>query len=70
MLAKNPLRTDFNSRYQEIIAGYNLEKDRVTIEETFAKLMKFVGELDEEKTELVFGHIFMQYEDAVHNVYA
>jgi type I restriction enzyme R subunit len=23
----------------------------------------------EEKTELVFGHVFMQYEDAVHNVY-
>ncbi len=53
MLAKNPLRTDFNTRYQEIIAGDNLEKDRVTIEETFAKLIKFVGELDEEDTRSV-----------------
>ena len=53
MMARNPLRTDFNTRYQEIIAGYNLEKDRVTIEETFAKLMKFVGELDEEDTRSV-----------------
>ncbi len=53
MLARNPLRTDFNTRYQEIIAGYNLEKDRITIEETFAKLLKFVGELDEEDTRAV-----------------
>ncbi len=49
LMKQNPLRTDFNKRYQEIIAGYNLEKDRVTIEKTFAALLSFVGALDEEQ---------------------
>ncbi len=49
MMERNPLRTDFYQRYQEIIAGYNEEKDRITIEETFAALLKFVEELDTEE---------------------
>ena len=49
MIEKNPLRTDFYSRYQEIIEDYNREKDRITIEETFAALLKFVEELDNEE---------------------
>jgi type I restriction enzyme R subunit len=50
MLKKNPLRTDFNKRYQEIISEYNHEKNRATIEKTFAELMKLVSEMtDEEK---------------------
>ena len=49
MLEKNPLRTDFNKRYLEIIAEYNFEKDRVTIEKTFEELMKFVNDLDSEE---------------------
>jgi hypothetical protein len=36
MLARNPLRMDYYKKYQEIIADYNREKDRVTVEETFA----------------------------------
>lgn len=48
MIEKNPLRTDFYKRYQEIIAGYNTEKDRITIEETFAALLNFVSDLDTE----------------------
>ena len=32
MLARNPLRMDYYKRYQEIVAGYNREKDRVTVE--------------------------------------
>jgi len=35
MLAHNPMQMDYYKRYQEIIADYNREKDRVTVEETF-----------------------------------
>lgn len=49
MLRKNPLRTDFNKRYQEIIKEYNYEKNRSTIEKIFAELMKLVNEMTEEE---------------------
>jgi len=49
MLAQNPLRIDFYQRYLSIIADYNRETDRVTIEETFDELVKLVGELGEEE---------------------
>lgn len=48
MIAQNPLRTDFYKRYMAIIADYNRETDRVTIEKTFEELVKLVGELGEE----------------------
>lgn len=48
MIEKNPLRTDFYKRYQEIISEYNVEKDRVTIEKTFEEIMKFIADLDQE----------------------
>ena len=44
MLAQNPLRTNFQKRYEEIVAEYNGEKDRVTIETTFEALMRIHGE--------------------------
>lgn len=53
MLAKNPQRMDFYKRYQEIIADYNHEKDRVTIEETFARLLSLSQSLDEEQRRAV-----------------
>ena len=37
MLARNPMRMDYYKKYQEIIADYNREKDRATVEETFAQ---------------------------------
>jgi len=40
---------DFYKKYQEIIADYNREKDRVTIEETFTRLMDFAAGLDAEQ---------------------
>jgi type I restriction enzyme, R subunit len=49
MLKRNPQRMDYYKRYQEIIADYNREKDRVTIEETFAKLTELLDGLDEEQ---------------------
>ena len=36
-------------KYQEIIADYNREKDRATIEETFRRLVELVNSLDEEQ---------------------
>jgi type I restriction enzyme R subunit len=49
MLARNPMRMDYYKRYQEIIADYNREKDRVTVEETFARLVDLAGSLDAEQ---------------------
>ena len=50
LLEQNPLRTDFQRHYEEIVAEYNREKDRVTIEKTFEALLRFVDELDEEES--------------------
>ena len=49
MLAQNPQRMDYYKKYQEIIADYNCEKDRVTIEETFARLVDLARNLDAEE---------------------
>lgn len=50
LLQQNPLRTDFQRHYEEIVAQYNREKDRVTIEQTFEALLKLVRDLDEEQS--------------------
>ena len=49
MLSRNPLRADFQRRYEEIVAAYNSEKDRQTIEQTFEALLKFIAELSDEE---------------------
>jgi len=49
MLAVNPARMDYYKRYQEIIADYNREKDRVSVEETFTRLVALAQELDAEQ---------------------
>ena len=49
LLARNPLRTDFQQHYEQIVAEYNREKDRVTIERTFEELLKFVQRLEVEE---------------------
>ena len=48
MIRQNPLRTDFQKHFEQIVEEYNREKDRVTIENTFEELLKFVDSLDEE----------------------
>ena len=45
----NPMRMDYYKKYQEIIADYNREKDRVTVEETFAQLVELAASLDAEQ---------------------
>ncbi len=49
LLQQNPLRTDFQQHYEKIVAEYNREKDRVTIEKTFEDLLRFMQDIDEEK---------------------
>ncbi|BBC24588.1 type I restriction endonuclease subunit R [Pseudanabaena sp. ABRG5-3] len=50
LLNQNPLRTDLQKHYEEIVAEYNSEKDRVAIEVTFAALLDFTQTLDAEQT--------------------
>jgi type I restriction enzyme R subunit len=49
MVALNPLRMDYYKKYQEIIADYNREKDRATVEATFAQLVALATSLDAEQ---------------------
>ena len=53
LLNQNPLRTDFQQHYENIVSEYNREKDQVTIEQTFEALIKLVQELDEEDSRAV-----------------
>ena len=53
MLARNPLRMDYQQRYEEIVAAYNREKDRVTVEDTFRRLTELMDELDAEQRRAV-----------------
>jgi type I restriction enzyme R subunit len=48
MIQQNPLRTDFQKHFEHIVEEYNREKDRVTIENTFEELLRFVDSLDKE----------------------
>jgi type I restriction enzyme R subunit len=50
MMLRNPLRADLQKHYEQIVDEYNREKDRVTIEQTFEALLKFVRGLDAEET--------------------
>jgi type I restriction enzyme R subunit len=53
MLPRNPMRMDYYKKYQEIIADYNSEKDRVTVEQTFARLLELANSLDAEQKRAV-----------------
>jgi type I restriction enzyme R subunit len=49
MLGRNPMQMDYYRKYLEIVAEYNREKDRVTVEQTFAELVKLANSLDAEQ---------------------
>ena len=53
MLARNPSRMDYQQKYEEIVADYNREKDRATIEETFRRLTELIDELNAEQKRAV-----------------
>lgn len=49
LLGKNATRMDYQQRYEDIVADYNNDKNRITIEETFRRLMELADSLDEEQ---------------------
>ena len=49
MLARNPMRMDYQIKYEEIVAAYNAEKDRTSVEDAFRRLIELVNSLDEEQ---------------------
>lgn len=49
MLFNNPDRINYYERYQQIIANYNAEKDRATIEKTFMELMDLANSMNQEE---------------------
>jgi len=53
LMERNPLRTDLQLHYEQIVAEYNREKDRVTIEQTFEALFRFEQGLGEEERRAV-----------------
>ena len=53
ILARNPMLMDYYKKYQEIIADYNREKDRATVEATFARLVALAASLDTEQRRAV-----------------
>ena len=53
MLARNPSRMNFQQKYEEIVADYNREKDRATVEQTFRRLTDLLDELDTEQRRAV-----------------
>ncbi|MDA8254894.1 MAG: type I restriction endonuclease subunit R [Betaproteobacteria bacterium] len=53
MLASNPLRMNYEKMYQEVIAAYNADKDRATVEDTFARLLDLANSLDAEQRRAV-----------------
>jgi type I restriction enzyme R subunit len=53
LLLRNPLRTDYQRHFEEIVADYNREKDWVTIEKTFEALIKFVQGLGVEESRAI-----------------
>ena len=48
LMMQNPLGTNFQQHYENIVAEYNREKDRVTIEKSFEAFLKFAEQLNEE----------------------
>lgn len=53
MLEKNAMRMNYEKKYQEIISEYNQDKDRATVEATFAKLIDLANSLDDEQRRAV-----------------
>lgn len=48
MIRQNPLRTNFQHHYEELVEKYNRQKDQQAIEPTFEELLRFVAGLDQE----------------------
>jgi type I restriction enzyme R subunit len=53
MLGRNPTRMDYQQKYEEIVADYNREKNRASIEDTFRRLIELMDTLDDEQKRAV-----------------
>ena len=53
LMMQNPLRTNYQRHYEELVKEYNQEKDQVVIENTFEALLKLDRELSEEEKRAV-----------------
>lgn len=53
LLAQNPTRMDYEVKYRTIVADYNADKDRATIEEVFARLVVLSRSMDDEQRRAV-----------------
>ena len=49
MLRENPLRSNFQKHFEELVESYNAEKDAQNIERIFAALLILVKDLDQEQ---------------------
>jgi len=49
LLTRNPLRADYQKHYEAIVAAYNSEKNRSTVEQAFEALFELARALDEEE---------------------
>ena len=49
MLEQNPLRMDYQLKYEQIVTDYNHAKDRTAIENTFRDLVALARTLDDEQ---------------------
>ncbi len=61
MVQQNPQRLNLYERYQQIIAEYNKETDRPTIEQTFAELLGFIETLFEKEQRAVREGLTEEY---------
>jgi type I restriction enzyme R subunit len=53
LMERNPLRTDLQLHYEKIVAEYNRDKDRATIEQTFEALFRLEQGLEDEERRAV-----------------
>lgn len=50
LMSRNPMRADYQKRYEEIVKEYNEEQDSSNIERTFNALTEYVRSLNHEET--------------------
>lgn len=60
LMLQNPLRTDFQRHYENIVAEYNREKDRATIE-TELPVEKYDEPEVQERAEEVYHYVYRVY---------
>ncbi|MGM9570091.1 MAG: type I restriction endonuclease subunit R, partial [Phascolarctobacterium sp.] len=68
MLANNPTRVDYQKRYNEIIAEYNTDQDKVEIEKVFIDLINLSNELSQEQQRYVRENLDNEEQLAIYDM--